>query len=407
MALVAAAALLTACSTAGRAGTTGAHTLPDPDGLAVAPLTASWSARVGTIQGLAVASDGSVVAGASSDGAGGVLPWAYTAAGRTIPLSGALGSEVFALPAGRVAVGPGVADAGSPTMLFARTGGLLWSTPTVGPVTVTANPSGSRLVVLDAGAGSGVEAVVGSRRVQAVAAPVLAATGADVRTSLDAAGQVLVVNSRGATMIASDGATLWHLGLDLASVRYSVRLDPSGSTLIAATAGEAPALYGFSTKDGRVRAQWSEALPPGGRNQVVAVADGRVLLAGVGNAATIAVYRTSDGAGLWQDVLPTVAGVTAPTITGAAMAAGGQVVVAARSCLADGQSCLLFLKPDGRPAAMVPLATASQIALAADGTAAAVASAEGHGVERLAWFDLSPALPAPAKASTVSSAPSP
>lgn len=386
------AALLTACS-AGRAQLPPPpRTLADPGGFPIVALQPVWSAPVGAVGMAAVSSDGSDVVGVSADTAGNAEPWAFTAGGMPIPLQGAQGTDLFALPAGLVAVGPGVSDPPTPTSIFSLGGGPLWSiSTTIGPVGVAADPTASRIIVLDAGSGSAVEVAREGTALGALAAPALGTLGAAGAVSFDDNGDALLVNAQGATLISAAGSTRWHLALAMSGVQYSVQLAPSGASLVAATAGASPALYGFVAAGGPPRPTWERALPPGGTDVVAADANGRALLIGVGNTATVAVYRTSDGSRLWEDTLPTVAGAVPPSVTAAVMAPGGQVVLAAQNCLFNGEGCLLFMNAAGWPTGVMPLPVGTQVALAANGRVAVLTGDPTVGPRQVAWFDLPPA----------------
>jgi hypothetical protein len=393
--IAALATLLTACSTQRSAAPLGPpQLLADPAGLRQWTVRPAWTVDVGNPAGVSVAADATDVAGFSAGPGDLPAPWAFTSGGARIPLLQAFGSAVFALPGGMVAVGPGVSDPPMPTRLFTEAGRQIWAGASVGPIAVSTDATGSRIGVVDHGAATATELAVAGGTVTALRAPALAALAAGPRLLFGQGRTALLVDAHGATLLAPDGGTRWHLPVNLAGMRVSARLGASGRGMIASTAGRDAALYRFSAVNGRVRALWQRVLPPGGTDTLAAATGGRVLVLGVGGPGTAALFRTADGARLWQDTLPTVAPAGGPAVTAGAIGPGGDVVLAVERCLPDGGGCLLFLDSSGIPTGALRLSPAAQVALSGTGGAAGVIGDGAWGKGSLAWLDLTPFLPA-------------
>ncbi len=365
--------------------------LADPTGLPVLPAVQLWSTTVPMPLTVSMAGDGSAVAGSSLDANGNPAPWAFNSQGGVIPLPGAVGSAVFALPGSLVAVGPGVADPPGPTTIIGADGPL-WSRATVGPVDVVANATGSRIGVVDDGNDVAAElALNDAGTLTPLAVPRLDQLGPSAAMQFDPQGHALVVDAHGATLLGLNGQQLWHLGLNTGGVAYDAVVDADGGGVTAATAGSDHTLYRFALESGRLRPTWVQALPAGGTDQLLGGPPGEVVVVGVGDPATLAMYQTSDGAQRWQVTLPTVAqGAAPPEITGAAVSPAGDVELAVQSCTDTGGSCILKLDGDGQPTGVVDLPIGAEVQLAADGEAAAVVAPGAGAFATLSWLALAP-----------------
>lgn len=357
-----------------------ATVLPDPASLPQLSVTPRWSIVVAQPVSVSVAADAGSVAGSSAGG-----PWAYDAAGDPLTLPGAVGGAVWALPDERTLVGPGAADPPGPVAVFSG-GSRVWSGSAVGPVVAAADGGAGRAVVVDAGADSATELIFGSGgAVREI--PLGAATSAQ----LDDAGDALVADSARATLFGPDGRPSWTEPLRASTPPRTYALDPQTGDVAVATSGSDHSLYGFSppASGGTApRLVWSQPLPAGGTERLVAGSAGQVAVWNVGSGrATLAAFDVSDGAPLWQDTL-SQGDTGGPVITGAAFRAGGGMVLALDDCLGPGIPCAEYLDHAGLPVGVLPLSQGGQVVLAGDGRAAVVASPDGAAAERVAWWPL-------------------
>ncbi len=345
--------------------------------IALAPM---WQRPLPWPASVAMAPDGSVAAG---DGAAG--PWAYTASGEPVPLTGGAGNAVFPLDGGMVAVGPGPADpAGSVTLYGAA--GALWSAPAVGPVSVVASPD--RILVLDSGSGRGTLLSVVGGAVARVPLRGLRSIGPEANGLLDAAGDLLLYNQDGVEWFPADArAPAWTVRAQSGPPVRQLALSADGQYVTAATGQGLDTLYQFSVQGQAPTLDWTEPLPTGGSNLLVVAPNDNVAVWDLGQGPTLAVYRASDGAMLWQDTLSSPPGGAA-AIEAVAFGPGDGVLVAVDDC-GDGSPCLLFLSAAGAALAYAPVPPGTRLALAADGLAAAgVVPGASPGASSLQWWNL-------------------
>jgi hypothetical protein len=339
-------------------------TLPSfADWTAAAPVPA-WTAPLAGPTTVSLAPDGSGVAG--YDGAA----WAFTAAGAPVPLAGARGSDVAALPRALFAVGPGVGDPAGAFTLFTASGRVLWSEPAVGPMVYAGSADGARVLALDEGSASGVLLAVDPAGATRLPAPSLAADAAGALVQFDAQDAALVAGNEQVQLLGPAGGSPWWDVTVLGAVpSRELALSPSGADVTVATGPGDDTLYQFSLRSGAPSLAWTEPLEPGGQNQLTVAGNGRIAVWGVGNPGTLAVYRAGDGAMLWQDTLVGAGAAASPSITAVAFGPGDGVVLAAEGCIGV-DPCLAFLSPGGARLAYVPLAAGTGVALSADGTVA-------------------------------------
>ena len=336
--------------------------LPSFSDLRRVALTAAWSRPLSWPSSLSVSPDGSVVAGD-----GGAGPWAFEADGQSVPLGGGPGSAVFAADQGMVAVGPGPAGPAATVDLY-NASGVVWSQAAVGPVSVVS--STSRVLVLDAGAGSGTLLALQSGGVSRVRLPALRALGPSAGALLDNAGDLLLYDQQGVQWFSAQGGQpLWTVRAQTGVPVRQLALSPDGLHVTAATGQGDDTLYQFALQGASPSLVWTEPLAPGGGNLLSVAANGNIAVWDVGGGATVAVYRGSNGAMLWQDTLPAPGGATAALLD---VAFGPQnAVVAAVDNCQGGTPCLLFLGPTGAPLGYAPLPAGTRVALSADGAVAA------------------------------------
>ena len=346
-----------------------------------------WSASIAPPSTFSIAPDGSAVAGASVPVDGGpAAPWAFTAAGATIPLDGLADGAVFALSGQSVLVGPGISDQTGPVTLITPAG-RTWSANAVGPIFGTSNLSGSRLAILDGGSASLRVLRVSDNGVQSFSVRSL---GSGASAQFDDAGEVLVADAQRAALLGPSGAQEWAVPLRANALPRSFVLDRDGAGVTAATSGNDNTLYQFAAPGGRPGVAWSQPLAAGGDSRLVAGPDGRVAIGSAGEAATLAVYRTQDGALQWQDTLPSTSDGQTPIIGQLAFGPNDTLVAVVGHCDSSGDSCLLLLGSDGSPLGTVNLGGGGNVALAANGNAAAsVVPGGGGSPASLTWFDLS------------------
>lgn len=346
----------------------------------------SFTTEITWPSSLTVASDASLAAGDGPHG-----PWAVTAAGGTVPLPAAAGSAVFALPDGLVAAGPGFADPPGAVSIFNESGAVLWSTPAAGPVSVTASAHATRILVLDQGTGSGTLLGRIADGLTALSVPALRALPLGAEGQLDAAGDLLLIDQQQVVWISSPGDTiLWAVRANGSAVPLSrqVAVAPDGRYVTAATGQGDNTLYQFALSGSAPSLMWTEPLPAGGNDLLQVAPDGDIALWDVGNAATVAVYRGTDGAMLWQDTILGRAQAV-PTVQGVAFGPSGSLVLSVNGCV-GASPCLLFLGPTGRSLGYVLLPPGSRAILASDGDAAVAASPAGPGVDAaFSWWNLS------------------
>ena len=331
------------------------------------------------------------MAGASVAVDGGTAtPWAFTAQGAGIPLDGLADGAVFALSGQSVVVGPGVSDQTGPVTLITPAG-RIWSNSAVGPVFATSNFSGSRLAILDRGSAAlRVLRVASDGSVTLVPLGSHRTLGSGAFAQFDDAGDVLVADAQQATLLGPYGTAQWSVPLRANALPRSFVLDRDGAGVTAATSGNDNTLYQFAAPGGRPSVAWSQALAAGSDNRLVAGPDGRVAIGSVGEAAALAVYRSSDGGLQWQDTLPNTADGQPPSIGALAFGPRESVVALVNACDSSGDSCLLLLGADGSPLGTVNLGTGATVALAANGDAAAVVVPAADGASAsLTWLDLS------------------
>lgn len=360
-------------------------TLPDLSTLpALQP--AEWSARIAPPSTFSISPDGSAVAGAFVPvGGGTAIPWAFTRSSATIPLDGLGDGAVFALSGQTVVVGPGVADQPGPVTLITPYG-RPWTSSAVGPIFATSNRVGSRVAILDNGNAS-VRLVQVNADGSAQALPLngLKALGSGASAQFDDSGDVLVADTQQAALFGPTGVANWVVPVHANALPQSFVLDRDGGGVTAATGGNDSTLYQFSAPGGRLGVAWSEPLPAGGDNHLVAGPEGRVAIA---SAGTLAVYRVQDGALQWQDSLGGPLTGPLPSINALAFGPHDGVVAAVTGCDSSGDACLLVLAPDGSPLGVIALGAGAKVALAANGEAAVVVAAAGN-TSQLTWMDLS------------------
>jgi hypothetical protein len=353
----------------------------------------TWSVTLPIPTSVSVAGDGSGVAGAgqAADG-GGPAVWAFTASGKSQALPGAQGGAVYALPRGAVLVGPGVADPPGTVTLFTGQGAV-WSAGAIGPVAAAADLAGTHVAILDSGSATLSELrLTSDGGAQTLAVSGLRPLGPSASVQFDDLGEALVADAGQATLLGPSGAALWSVSLQNGGLPHSFVLDRDGGGVTAASSGADNTLYQVTAvAGGRLDVAWSAPLASGGPNQVVAGPGGRVAVRGVGGTATVAVYRTQDGALLWQDTLDAPAGGgVLPSVDAVAFGPGGGLVMVVSGCDAGGGACLLLVDGQGQPLGKVALPSGGRVTLAASGRAAVdvVPSADGSRAT-LTWLDLS------------------
>ncbi len=390
-AAVACAALAIAgCGSAPAAPTRLPATLADLSSLP-ALVPAQWSATIQPPSTFSIAPDGSAVAGASVPAGGAsAAPWAFAASGANIPLDGLSDGAVFALSGQSVIVGPGVSDQTGPVTLITPEG-RPWIGGAVGPIYATSNLSGSRLAILDSGSASlRVLRVASDGSVASLSLGGPRSLGSGASAQFDDVGDVLVADAQQAALVGPTGTAQWAVPIHANALPRSFVLDRDGGGVTAATSGNDNTLYQFAAPGGRPNVAWTQPLAAGGDNRLVAGPDGRVAIGSVGGTATLAVYRTQDGALQWQDTLPDTADGQTPRIGALAFGPSDSVVAAVTGCDASGDSCLLLLGPDGSPLGTVNLSAGAKVALATNGKAAAVVAPTADGTATaLTWLDLS------------------
>ncbi len=350
-----------------------------------------WSQRIPLSSGLSIAPDGSVVAGASLPPSGGVAtPWAFTAAQAAVPLDGLTDGAVFALAGGMVAVGPSVADAPGPVTIVTPSGNDWTSSrQMVGPVFATSNVRGTRVAVLDNGSSTvRLLQVAADGSIQPLPSPQGLGPGASIQ--FDDAGDALVAETHHASLFSAGGMTLWSVPVGASAFPQSSVLDRDGRGVTVATSGSDNTLYQFTAPGNHPNVAWSEPLASGGTNHLVSAPDGRVAIGAAGGLPTVAVYREQDGALLWQDSVSTPQGASSPPeIVGLTFGKADGVVLSLTGCDSAGDPCLVLLAgSDGSALGTVILPPAAQVALAADGEAAAYVVTQGS-VATLTWLNLS------------------
>lgn len=349
----------------------------------VVDLAPAWSQPLPGPSSLAVAADGSVVVGATPAG-----PWAVDASGRPRDLGQARGSAVFPLPAGFVGVGPGVSDAPGTFSLLSSDGTVVWTQRAVGPMVVAGSADGSRVLVVDEGDGAGTLLGVSRSGASPLPAPGLAALGPGVVAQFDLQDDALVSDLQRVQLLGpSGGAARWSVSTGPAAPSRQLALSPSGAAVAAATGQGDDTLYQFRVQGNAPELMWTQTLPPGGANLLAVAPDGRLAVWDVGGGPTVAVYRPSDGAMLWQDTFASSGGAV-PTLEAVAFGPNDGVVAVLDAC-SGGAPCLAFLGADGAPLGYVELPAGDRLVLAADGlVAAGEAPASGVSAARVLWWDL-------------------
>ncbi len=355
-------------------------TLPDPSTLPFLPAIPAWTVDLPAPVTVSLSPDGHTVAGSAPTG-----PWAFNAQGVRLPLAGLRGSAVWALPVGRIAVGPGAADPEEPVSVVDAQGKILWSAPAVGPVVAAGNKSGSRIVVADDGAGTVTELAMGA---DGALGQVSLGRGSSVEIAGN--GDALVYSATHVALYSAQGRARWTQALNVDAPPRTFALDAGATGVTVATTGRDHRLYQFSLARAGTKPTpaWSASLPPDGSNWVSSGPGGRVAVWGIGGTATLAVYRQSDGMRLWQDTVPDGPGQQNPSLSGLSFTNDGGVVVALTGCVASGAPCLLILSPQGAPLGVMPMPLGSRVEVASDGAAAAAVSAAGTAVDTLAWYPL-------------------
>ena len=376
------------CGSAPAAPTRAPVTLPDLSTLRTFQ-PAEWSVPIDVPTTFSIAPDASAVAGASAaEGGGAAIPWGFTRFGATVPLDGLADGAVFALSGQMIVVGPGVADQTGPVTLVTPSG-QSWSTNAIGPIFATSSLSGSRVAIIDSGNASlRVLHVHPDGSASPVPLSGLRDLGSGASAQFDGLGDVLVADAQQAALFGPAGVTEWSVPLHASALPRSFVLDGDGGGVTAATSGNDNTLYQFAAPGSRPTVAWSEPLAAGGGNRLVAGPDGHVAIGSVGNSATLAVYRTQDGALQWQDTLPAPSNGPTPALGTLAFGPHDGVVATITGCDAAGDSCLMLFGADGTPLGLVNLAAGGQVALAANGEAAAVVVSSG-GQATLTWLDLS------------------
>ena len=335
--------------------------LPSFSGLRRVALTAAWTRPLSWPSSLSVSPDGSVVAG---DGVAG--PWAFEANGQSVPLGGAPGSAVFAADQGMVAVGPGPSGPAGAVGLYDASG-VVWSQAAVGPVSVVS--STDRILVLDAGTGSGALLALQPGGVSRVPLPALRVLGPSAGALLDNSGDLLLYDQQGVEWFSPQGGQpLWTVRARTGVPVRQLALSPDGLHVTAATGQGDDTLYQFALQGASPSLVWTEPLAPGGSNLLSVAPNGNIAVWDVGGGATVAVYRASNGAMLWQDTLPSPPGAPVALLDVAFGPQNG-VVAAVDNCQ-GGAPCLLFLSPSGAPLGYAPLPAGTRVALATGGAVA-------------------------------------
>ncbi len=355
-------------------------TLPNPSTLPSLPAIPAWTADLPTPTTLSLSQDGKTVAGFAPTG-----PWAYSAHGIPSPLPSLQGSAVWALPAGRIAVGPGMADPAGPVSVVSAQGTILWSAPAVGPILAVGNAKGDRILVTDDGTDTVTELTLGSGgKVGQVS------LGRGTAAAVANNGDALVYSATRVTLYSAVGRTLWTQALNRDAPPRTFALDAGASGVTVATTGRSYRLYQFAFfRSGTAPTLvWSGPLSPGGIDRVTAGPGGRVAVWGIGGTATLAVYRQSDGMRLWEDTMPVGPGSSHPMLTGLTFTSGGGVVASLTGCLASGAPCLLVLNSLGAPLGAVPMPLGSRVDLASGGRAAVAIAASGPKGATLSWYSL-------------------
>lgn len=388
----AALVVVSGCGQAPGAPATPPRLLPIASALTNLATAPAWTESLPGPVTVTVAADASAVAGSSPTGA-----WAYSADGHALALAGASGSAVWALPRERFVVGPGVSDPPGLALLLNGQGQTLWSENAIGPVVAVAQPDGARVAVLDSGASTATELVL-----SASGAIRQFSLGAGVFAQFDQAGDALIVDAQHAALYAATGGTSrWTQSLTPDTPPRSFALSQNGSGVTVATTGTDNALYEFDVAGFAPGVAWSQALPPGGSNLLVAGPAGRVAVWGLGGPTTIGTYRQQDGTRLWEDTIPSGSGgATDSEVTAVAFTGDGGLAVAVSGCFGPGGPCVLLLAPDGSPLGEVPMPATSQVTLADDGRAAVAVTpgSSPSASDLIAWYALptthAPAIPA-------------